>query len=101
MKITVSALKCNFCGDIIFSRTHHDFHYCSCKRIFVDGGGSIINESTLSGYSRYGYVELTDLEKIKIELDKAFPHIKQAKFVLFNDWNSHINNYGIVKSKEN
>ena len=25
----ISAIKCKKCGDIIYSRTLHDFHYCT------------------------------------------------------------------------
>lgn len=31
-------VKCNHCGDIIESRHRHDFVFCSCGRVAVDGG---------------------------------------------------------------
>lgn len=31
-------IKCKKCGDIIESKTRHDFVQCSCKSCFVDGG---------------------------------------------------------------
>ncbi len=31
-------IQCKNCGDIIESFYTHDFKYCSCKRVFVDGG---------------------------------------------------------------
>lgn len=34
----VNAVRCLYCGDIIQSRSRHDFVYCSCKNTFVDGG---------------------------------------------------------------
>ncbi len=37
-KITKNAAKCLKCGDIIESTFRHDFRYCSCRAIFVDGG---------------------------------------------------------------
>jgi len=30
--------KCALCGDIIESKSRHDFVSCSCGNIFVDGG---------------------------------------------------------------
>lgn len=37
-KITRNALKCKKCGDIIESTFRHDFKYCKCGSIFIDGG---------------------------------------------------------------
>ncbi len=37
-KIIKNAAKCLKCGDIIESTFRHDFRYCSCQAIFVDGG---------------------------------------------------------------
>ncbi len=31
-------VKCKKCGDILESKSRHDFVRCSCKSIFVDGG---------------------------------------------------------------
>lgn len=38
MKLTKNALKCLECGDIIESKSVHDFRYCMCGAIFIDGG---------------------------------------------------------------
>jgi len=37
-KIIHNRVKCVKCGDIIESKTRHDFVECSCRSIFVDGG---------------------------------------------------------------
>jgi len=34
----MSKLKCRKCGDVIESKHRHDFVWCKCKSIFVDGG---------------------------------------------------------------
>ena len=34
----MNAVKCLKCNDIIESKHVHDFRYCSCKHVFVDGG---------------------------------------------------------------
>lgn len=33
-----NVIKCNRCGDVIESFSRHDFKYCSCGSVFVDGG---------------------------------------------------------------
>jgi hypothetical protein len=35
-------VKCLKCGDIIESKTRHDFVWCGCKAVAVDGGSSYI-----------------------------------------------------------
>lgn len=34
----VSAVKCLRCGDIVYSRSRHDFRWCSCESVAIDGG---------------------------------------------------------------
>ena len=33
-----NAIKCLKCGDIIESKHQHDFKWCQCGTMFVDGG---------------------------------------------------------------
>ena len=35
-------LECKNCGDIIYSAYRHDFKYCKCGSVAVDGGMSYI-----------------------------------------------------------
>jgi len=37
-KILVNKIQCKKCKDIIESKYIHDFKWCSCKSIAVDGG---------------------------------------------------------------
>lgn len=37
-RITRNAIRCNKCGDVIESVHIHDFKWCSCKSVAVDGG---------------------------------------------------------------
>ena len=37
-KVLVNKIQCNKCKDIIESKHVHDFKWCSCKSIAVDGG---------------------------------------------------------------
>lgn len=46
-----SKIRCLKCGDIIESKHVHDFKFCSCGNIFIDGGDE---------YTRYGGKALDD-----------------------------------------
>ena len=37
-KIKTNKIKCNKCGDVIESLSVHDFKFCSCGAVAVDGG---------------------------------------------------------------
>lgn len=63
-KMIKNAVECAKCGDIIESKHRHDFKFCSCKAIFVDGG---------LDYQRYGgYAEniLDRCEYVEVKDDK-------------------------------
>ena len=54
----INKLMCKLCGDVIESKTRHDFVRCKCKSIYVDGGknyfrrgGDIRNMIDLSVYA--------------------------------------------------
>lgn len=37
-KIKINKIQCKFCNDIIESTHRHDFKFCRCGRVAVDGG---------------------------------------------------------------
>lgn len=37
-KIMINKIRCKKCGDIIESKSVHDFKICKCKSVAVDGG---------------------------------------------------------------
>ena len=37
-KIIKNCIKCKHCGDVIESETTHDFKFCSCGKVAIDGG---------------------------------------------------------------
>ncbi len=41
-RIIQNELECKACGDIIFSAHRHDFKYCKCGAVAVDGGASYL-----------------------------------------------------------
>lgn len=39
MKVmTRNRIRCRVCGDVIESKSRHDFQSCKCGRCFIDGG---------------------------------------------------------------
>ena len=50
-KLKKNAIQCKHCGDIIESTWVHDFKFCSCGKVFVDGG---------LDYARRGYTDSID-----------------------------------------
>ena len=37
-KILINKIRCKKCGDIIESKSVHDFKFCKCESVAVDGG---------------------------------------------------------------
>lgn len=37
-RILVNKIQCNMCGDVIESTSVHDFKWCKCGAVAVDGG---------------------------------------------------------------
>lgn len=84
----VIGVICPRCGDIIFSRANHDFHYCTCGGIMVDGG---------LDYLRYGSMS-EDVDFKAIKTMKLY--ILADKKELYDDWNFGRNKYGVIKNDE-
>ena len=43
-RIIRNAIRCKKCGDVIESKTVHDFKFCSCGSCAVDGGHDYLAE---------------------------------------------------------
>ncbi len=93
--IEIYAQKCLMCGDEIYSRATHDFHYCFCGNIYVDGGVSFVGEES---YSRVGYSFSNLYESVIIKLDTNMDKVHTKSF-LRRDWNKHIEKYGCRRDK--
>jgi hypothetical protein len=82
-KTRVYAIICPKCSDIIYSRANHDFHWCTCKSTFIDGG--------------FEYIRMGGSCPAKVKsITKYIPATKEE---LYNDWNTSINQYGWIKPK--
>lgn len=81
--MTVNAIKCKKCGDIIYSRCRHDFHWCSCDNVAIDGGFD---------YMKISFKESDSYESLQIDIDVT-------KSKLYNDWNKNKNKYGKIRGE--
>ena len=57
--IVRNRIKCLSCDEVIESFTVHDFKFCSCEKVFVDGGKDYIRR----GGDLMGYEELSEYEE--------------------------------------
>lgn len=79
-KTLVSCIICPSCKDIIYSRARHDFRWCSCKEVAVDGGQ----------------------DYFKVVFNKNIPktvkkYVEASKKELYDDWDKGLNKFGIIK----
>jgi hypothetical protein len=77
----IKAIKCKKCNDIIYSRARHDYHGCSCKSIYIDGG--------------FDYIKITgepgSYDSIDVDVDAS-------KEKLYIDWARSIDKFGLISS---
>jgi len=45
MKIISNKVRCKHCGDVIESKHRHDFVWCKCGKVAVDGGKSYLKRA--------------------------------------------------------
>lgn len=57
-KIIKNAIKCAHCGYVIESKYTHDFKYCSCGTVAVDGGLSYLRRSYKNSHD--DFVDLSE-----------------------------------------
>jgi len=79
--LKVKGVKCNRCGDFIYSRAGHDFHRCTCKAVAVDGGFDYLR--VLGNGKDFNYIEVV---------------LDVSKEELYDDWNEHQDKYGLIKN---
>ena len=57
-KLIKNAIKCVHCGDVIESKYTHDFKFCSCGTVAIDGGLSYLRRSYKN--SRDDFIDLSE-----------------------------------------
>ena len=60
-KIKINKIRCKRCGDIIESKTVHDFKFCKCGAVAVDGGTEYLRRCFIN--TEDDYEELSEYEK--------------------------------------
>ena len=60
-KIKINKIRCKRCGDIIESKTAHDFKFCKCGAVAVDGGKEYLRRCFIN--TEDDYEELSEFEK--------------------------------------
>lgn len=60
-KIKINKIRCKRCGDIIESKTAHDFKFCKCGVVAVDGGKEYLRRCFIN--IEDDYEELSEYEK--------------------------------------
>lgn len=81
----INGIKCLKCGDIIYSRSRNDFHWCSCESCAIDGGFDYIRI--------IGNRENWENAEIQILENKSDDEVKK---ILYDDWNERKNKYGVI-----
>lgn len=66
-QIILNRIQCNHCKDIIVSHSRHDFKWCSCGKVAVDGGT----------YYQHLTGELEDYTNLAIYSDAPFEEIRK------------------------
>lgn len=64
-KILVNKIRCKSCGDIIESTNVHDFKFCSCGKVAVDGGHEYLRRCFKD--SPQDYEDLSEVTEISNE----------------------------------
>ena len=64
IKIYVNKIRCKKCGNIIENTHRHDFKFCKCKNVAVDGGKDYLRRCGSMDYwedlSEYEFIEDKD-----------------------------------------
>ena len=89
-RLIVKGIKCNKCGDVIYSRSRHDFHWCSCKSCAIDGG--------------FDYLKIVGQPNDWQSIDVTVLPLESEdniKKILFDDWNKGTDKYGVIHETRN
>ena len=78
--LTVHAIQCPECLNLIFSRARHDFRTCECGSTSVDGGFD---------YQKVSFKSVPP-KPVKVK-------VKATKKQLFDDWNQKKDKYGLIR----
>ena len=70
--ITRNRAKCKKCGNEIESKYRHDFKWCSCEEIFVDGGLDYLRRGAKEFKN---FEELSEYTEVEIHYERREPNL--------------------------
>lgn len=62
-RIIKNAIRCKHCGDVIESKTVHDFKWCSCGTVYVDGGHDYLRRGFKNGTDDYEELSVVEMNE--------------------------------------
>lgn len=62
-RIIKNVIRCKHCGDIIESKSVHDFQECSCGTVFVDGGHDYLRRGFKNGMDDYEELSVVEADE--------------------------------------
>jgi len=65
-KIISNKIQCKHCGDIIESKTVHDYKTCKCGKVAVDGGLYYLKRMFPSLPYQNHFIDLSETEEVEI-----------------------------------
>ena len=80
-KIKVNKIRCKNCGDIIESKTVHDFVTCKCGNVSVDGGKEVTKSVKVT---KKKFMESLGTEEIHTKLVDRFPEEIEVGIIYVN-----------------
>lgn len=65
-RIISNKIQCKHCGDIIESKTVHDYKTCKCGKVAVDGGLYYLKRMFPSLPYQNHFIDLSETEEVEI-----------------------------------
>lgn len=62
-KMISNKIQCKYCNEIIESKHVHDFRYCKCKKVYVDGGLQYAKRGFPKWPPEEHYIELSEYKE--------------------------------------
>ena len=85
-KTKVAAITCPLCHCTIYSRARHDFRYCKCGAVSIDGG--------------FNYTKCAWDDKRVFMPETHDLFVDTTKEMLYEDWNQRTDKFGLIESKK-
>lgn len=90
LRIISNQIKCLICGDTPFSAHRHDFKYCKCGSVAVDGGQDYLR--------RTGNLEDYEEQSVTLDSDLLTTIVKSIESALETRRNSYGIAYAVIRA---